>query len=194
MPILCHYFETRYFYLKFRHSLSLLPSPLYILPLCSLSVLTVSSEWVTIKLPSLSLASLLLIIFSSTYCQLHMDIPKKPLITVLYTFMFLILVNGITVLSGHLAENPRIIFVPLFVHSIFEISLTSSFPFCFHSYLASLAPTPGYCRLLFLDVLLNANSTTHWARVKFLKYISCYSFPQKPLWLTDTHNNLFALP
>ena len=112
--------------------------------------------------------------------------------------MFLILVSGIIVLSGHLAENPRTILVPLFVHSMFKTStfgfITSKLPFGFHCYHAVLNPTPGYCTLLFLDVLSNANSTTCCARVKFLKYTSsCHSFPQKPL-LTNTHSNLFELP
>lgn len=37
-----------------------------------------------------------------------------------------------------LANNPRIIFVPLFVHSIFKISPASASPFYFHWYHPSL--------------------------------------------------------
>lgn len=44
------------------------PSSLYILLFGSLSVLTVSSEWITIKYSSLSLAFLLLIILSFAHC------------------------------------------------------------------------------------------------------------------------------
>lgn len=194
MPILCHCFETSYFYLKFRHSLSFFPSPFYILLLYSSSVLTVSSQWVTIKLSSLSLASLLLIILSSAYCQLHMDIPKKPLITALYTFMFLILVSGITVLLGHLAEKPRSIFVLLFVILYSNFLLPHCFLFVstvmlvwtphlvnadYYSWMSYLMPIQ-----LLSGSELNSLNTPHYV-IPFLKNLHGF---------TDTRNNLFDLP
>ena len=69
--------------------------------------------------------------------------------------MFLILVNGITVLSGHLAENPRIKFVCLF------LSILYSKFFLHHLF-------------LFISTVITLNWTPH---VDTANYYSCMPYP-----------------
>lgn len=65
MPTLCHYFETRCFILNLDVSFPCFtpPTPHFAF-FFVIDLRSVSSEWITIKLPSLCLVSLLLIILS----------------------------------------------------------------------------------------------------------------------------------